>query len=72
MIICPGGLSGVSEEEIMKLPGEWIYDNCILWEGSAFRQVKDFRDSDNFSSEIIRTPKVACFGVAGPDPLHHQ
>lgn len=31
----------------LKLPGEGIYDNCILWEGSAFRQVKDFRASGN-------------------------
>lgn len=49
------------EEEIIKLPGEGIYDNCILWEGSAFRQVKDFRDSDNFSSEIC-TPKWPALG----------
>lgn len=46
----------------IKSPAEGIYDNCVLWEGSAFRQVKDFRDSDNFSSKIIHTPNVATLG----------
>lgn len=67
------GLRGVPERRLyIKSPAEGIYDNCVLWEGSAFRQVKDFRDSDNFSSKIIHTPKVAYFGVTGPEPLHHQ
>ena len=37
----------------IKLPGEGIYDNCILWEGSAFRQVKGFRDSTSAQKSFV-------------------
>ena len=36
----------VRERKIRAAVGEGIYDHWVLWGGSAFRQIRDFRNSD--------------------------